>query len=97
MGGVTLRRGFRFWLPEPGDAQHQYKEFRIDKVLFSVDAAPGKAVDLSGKVGKAAPPTAAALNKDFGKAVKSVAAEVNKELTAEPTLNQGGKVLWLTG
>ena len=95
-GGATLRRGFRFWLPEPGDAQHQYKKLRIDKVVFSVDAAPGKTVDLSDKVGKIAPPTPAALNRDFGKAVKPWLDKINNIVAAEPTLNQGGKVFWLT-
>ena len=47
--GIALRRGYRFWLPEP-DANKSYKSFKLEKLVFLFDFPQGGSVDLSADV-----------------------------------------------
>jgi len=94
--GIALRRKFRFWIPDP-DPNNPYKAVRLTVRTFSVEAAPGKPVDLAAKVGpilKARPAdlTPAA----FPALAASWVTEINKVIAADPQLNEPGKAQWLT-
>jgi len=94
--GIALHRGFRFWLPDP-DPNNPYTEFKFGDVLFSVESAPGKAVDLSAKVRPVLQAQVADLTVDASpKTVKNWIAQINKIIASEPTLSEAGKASWLT-
>ena len=93
--GVSLRRGYRMWLPDPAP-NDPYKEFALADLVFSVESSPGKPVDLSAKVRaviKAQPADLAV--PVFPKLVNSWLAQINKIIASEPSLSEGGKVSWL--
>jgi hypothetical protein len=93
--GISVRRGYRFWIPEPDEA-HQYKNFRIDTIKFSVEAAKGKSVDLTSEVEPMLTARPADLNAKFNKVVGKWLDLINKSIAVEPGLNHRGKVAWLT-
>jgi hypothetical protein len=94
--GIALRRGYRFWIPDV-DPNNPYKSFKLSNLVFSVEAAPGKPVDLGGQikpilVAKPAELAPAA----FSKLVNSWIDQINKVIAGEPLLNEAGKAQWLT-
>ena len=94
--GISLHRGFRFWLPDP-DPNDPYREIRIDVGAFTVESVPDKPVDLTGKIRPILRPQAADLTVDtFPKTVKSWIAQINKIIASEPGLSEAGKASWLT-
>lgn len=104
--GTAQRRGYRFWLPEPGrETPYTSREF---KVFFSVEIAPGKTVDLSVEVEdilRAA--EIRDLNQSFAKVVDTWLGEINAivagkageanwfELTYEPPTFGSLGTLWI--
>src|SRR5262249_15086394 len=93
--GISVRRGYRFWIPEPDpQTQHQYERFTPARVSYVVDTAQGEeAADLSGSVQPIAA-TAEDLNKDFAGVVKTWLGKVNNLIAADARLNGGGKANW---
>ncbi len=88
--GIALRRGYRFWLPEP-DANKPYKSFKIEKLAFSFEFTQGSRVDLSANVQAIIQSaTADDLTARFAEVVGKWLEQINK-LIAEKT----GKADWL--
>lgn len=92
--GIAVKRGFRFWMPEP-DATHQYKEFAPGNLVFTVESAPGKPVDVSAKIKPIITGKPTDLNASFAKVVTDWLAQINKIILAEAGLNENN-VSWLT-
>jgi len=94
--GISLHRGFRFWVPDP-DPNDPYKQIKFGDVVFKVESAPGKMVDLSAAVRPVLKATAADLKVDaFPKRAKAWIAEINKVIGSDPALSTAGKATWLT-
>ena len=94
--GIALNRGYRFWLPD-ADPRNPYEGFAVREISFSVDAAPGKTIPLTDKIGpiiRANPPDLT--DASFPKTVKSWLSSINNIIASEPLLNQVGKGSWLT-
>lgn len=92
--GQALRRGYRFWLPEP-DADHQYNRFETGKVRFLGESTPGKQVDLSEPVTNILVANPRILNSAFQTVVKKWLAQINELIAGQEGLNQNN-VQWLT-
>jgi hypothetical protein len=94
--GIALRRGYRFWIPD-ADPTNAYKSVALSGVVFSVESAPGKAIDLSGKIAPILTAQPADLTPAaFPGLVASWVARINKIIASEPALNEAGKAQWLT-
>jgi hypothetical protein len=94
--GIALRRGYRFWLPDP-DPNNPYKSFRLDRLVFSVEAAPGERVDLTDKVTPILRARPANLTPNgFPRLVTSWVDQINKIIASEPLLSEADKATWLT-
>jgi hypothetical protein len=88
--GIVLRRGYRFWLPEPG-SNTPYKSFKLEKLVFSFEFPQGSSVDLSADVRAVIQASPSDLNGSFAEVVKKWLDQTN-ELIAKKT----GKAGWLT-
>jgi hypothetical protein len=96
--GIALRRGYRFWLPDP-DPNNPYKGFKLDRLVFSVEASAGKPVDLTGKIAPIlqVPVGPADLTPTrFPRLVGSWVDQINKIIASEPLLSEAGKANWLS-
>jgi hypothetical protein len=94
--GIALRRGYRFWLPDP-DPNNPYNSFKLDRLVFSVESAPGRPVDLTGKIGPILRASRADLTPTrFPRLVGSWMDKINKIIASEPLLSEAGKADWLS-
>jgi hypothetical protein len=93
--GISLRRGFRFWMPEP-EPNGPFREVRVEVVAFTVENVPGKPIDVAGKIGPVLKAPTELTVETFPKAVNSWIAQINKIIANEPGLNESGKASWLT-
>ncbi len=87
--GIALRRGYRFWLPEPGP-NSPYRNVGFQKLVFLYEFPQGELVDLSNEVRSIIQATPADLNAGFAGIVAKWLARVNR-LIVEKT----GKPDWL--
>jgi hypothetical protein len=84
--GISLDRGYPFWLPDP-DPERPYTGVGFQEVAFSLEVSPGKSVDLSGELaGILRVEDIAQLNERFGDVVEQWLAKINA-LIAEVTGN----------
>lgn len=90
--GIALRRGYRFWLPEPA-ANAPYTELNVGKTVFSFDfPTKDETVNLSAEVQAIIQKlNVADLNKEFDRTVTGLLDQINK-LIAQKT----EKPSWLT-
>jgi hypothetical protein len=94
--GLTLRRGYRFWLPEP-DQGNAYARNEFGDLVFSVETSPGKPIDLSDKIRPIIKADLADLSVDrFPKLVDAWLKQINKIIMNQAGLNEAGKTSWLT-
>jgi hypothetical protein len=94
--GMSLNRGFRFWMADP-DPNNPYKQIKFGDVVFKVESVPGTMVDLSAAVRPVLKATAADLKVDaFPKRAKAWIGEINKIIASDPALSTGDKAAWLT-
>jgi hypothetical protein len=94
--GIALRRGYRFWLPDP-DPNNAYKSFKLAGLVFSVEAEPGKPVDLASKIEPILQAIPADLTpRTFPRLAASWVQKINKIIADEPLLSEAGKTSWLT-
>lgn len=99
--GIALNRGFKFWIPDPGDAradpQDVYRITSIKVSAFSVDSAPGTPVDLSAGAAQALNVPATQLTAaNFPSVVAGWIKNLNGLIASTPSLVQAGKAQWLT-
>jgi hypothetical protein len=89
--GIALRRGYRFWVPEP-ERNRPYRSFRTERAVLTFEFPQNATVDLSRELqtilGRT---TVDELNADFARVVTARLEQVNK-LIADRT----GKASWLT-
>lgn len=97
--GESLRRGYRFWLPEP---ESSVKYMRISHVVpeFIVKSSPDKDINLSEAITKILDdidPTnfVASFNEDANKTIQELVARINSAIRAESALYDG-TTTWLT-
>jgi hypothetical protein len=94
--GISLRRGYRFWIPD-ADPSNPYKSFKLNDVAFEVESKAGTAVDLSATVKPILVAKASDLTPaGFPNLAKRWTEEINKAIANEPSLNEPGKAQWLT-
>lgn len=99
--GIALNRGFKFWIPDAGDAkadpQDVYQVTAIKVSAFSVEAAPGTPVNLSAGATTAlsVPPTQLSA-ANFQAVVNGWIKNLNALIASTPQLIQAGKAQWLT-
>jgi hypothetical protein len=96
--GISVRRGYRFWIPEPDpQTQRLYEKFTPGAIAFVVDTAQGQPpTDLSAGVQPIITATAQDLNDSFAAVVKAWLGKINNLIAADARLNGGGKASWLT-
>jgi len=95
--GIALRRGFRFWVPDPDPNNPYRQQLRFSKVRFIVESASGTSVDLSAPILTILRANAAELTvQEFPKTVNAWLDSINKIIASERGLNDGGTVRWLT-
>src|SRR4051812_562704 len=95
--GISLRRHFKFWLPEPDPNDPYKEEIKLGALLFTVESATDKPVDLSAQITPVVRATAAELTvQTFRKTVNSWIAQINKIIASGPGLSQAGAAGWLT-
>lgn len=99
--GIALNRGFKFWIPDPGDAetdpQDVYQITAIKVTAFSVDSAPSTPVDLSAGAMQALNVPATQLSgANFPAVVAGWMKNLNALIANTPALVQAGKAHWLT-
>jgi hypothetical protein len=92
--GISLRRGFRFWIPEP-EPNSPFREVKLDVQAFTVESVPGRPVDLAGKIGPVLRTPTDLRVETFPGAVKSWIAQINKIIANEPGLSESGRASWL--
>ncbi|WEN13758.1 hypothetical protein PY254_10930 [Rhodanobacter sp. AS-Z3] len=97
-GGASLKRNFRFFLPDPdANPDIAYQEFKADNVVFTVDAAAAKPIDLSAKIADILVATKGQLSgAQFQNTVNSWMKAINELIASTPGLSQPGKAQWLT-
>ena len=89
--GTALRRGYRFWLPDP-EANRPYRAFRPERAVLTFEFPQGKTVDLSTELQAIVTRTRVEdLNANFAKAVTAWLDQINK-IIADKT----GNASWLT-
>lgn len=93
--GITLRRGYLFWLPEP-EPNNPYTAFEVGDVTFNVEAKSGQMVQLGDKVRQFIVADPRALNDKFPDVVQSWLDQINKLIADVGNLSQPGKASWLT-
>jgi hypothetical protein len=94
--GIALRRGYRLWLPDP-DPNNPYKAFGLEDLVFTVEALPGKPVDVSKQIRSVIQAQAEDLSADgFAKLVDTWLAKINEIVASQPGLREAGKADWLT-
>jgi hypothetical protein len=93
--GIAVRRGHRFWLPDP-DPRRPYRAFSVDGVVFGVQTTDGRMIDLSDKVAAivVAGPDELADGK-FPETVRGWIDRINETIAGVPELNDGS-AQWLT-
>ena len=85
--GISLRRGYRLWLPEP-DPDRPYTSFGVEVPAFSFEFPAGDSVELSEKVTEIMQvDDVAQLNEKFADVVEGWLGRINKliiEITGKP-------------
>ena len=99
--GIALNRGFKFWIPDAGDAetdpQDVYQITAIKVSAFSVDSAPSTPINLSAGATTALNVPATKLSAaNFPAVVNGWIKNLNALIASTPQLVQAGKAQWLT-
>jgi hypothetical protein len=94
--GIALIRNFRFFLPD-ANPDDPYQVAKIAVPTFTVEASPGKPIDLSAQVAKILVASADGLAAaSFQKLVTGWMKGINDLVARTSDLNQAGKAQWLT-
>lgn len=83
--GIALRRGYRFWLPEP-EKSNPYTSFAIEKLLFKFEFPQGSWVNLSVNVQDIIQPTTVSdLNGNFTQVAELWVNKINELIASKTT------------
>ncbi len=89
--GIALRRGYRFWLPDP-DANRRYTKCTLKIEAFSFEFINGKTIDISSKINQIVQiVNPDDLNKNFEGVVVDWLQQINTLIVKE-----SGREDWLT-